>query len=42
MAAVRGALDILGDPVGPARAPIEDLDPGRRAELESLLKRLPA
>jgi 4-hydroxy-tetrahydrodipicolinate synthase len=42
VAAVRGALDILGHPVGPARAPVEDLDPARRAELESLLKRLPA
>ena len=41
VAAVRGALDILGHPVGPARAPIEDLDPARRAELESLLKHLP-
>jgi 4-hydroxy-tetrahydrodipicolinate synthase len=42
VAAVRGALDILGYPVGPARAPIEDLDPARRAELETLLKNLPA
>jgi 4-hydroxy-tetrahydrodipicolinate synthase len=42
VAAVRGALDILGYPVGPARAPIEELEPARRAELETLLKTLPA
>lgn len=42
VAAVRGALDILGQPVGPARAPIEDLEPSRRVELESLLKDLSA
>jgi 4-hydroxy-tetrahydrodipicolinate synthase len=42
VAAVRGALDILGHPVGPARAPIEDLEPARRAELETMLKNLPA
>ena len=41
VAAVRGALDILGYPVGPARAPIEELSPARRAELETLLKTLP-
>ena len=42
VAAVRGALDILGYPVGPARAPIEELESARRAELETLLKNLPA
>jgi 4-hydroxy-tetrahydrodipicolinate synthase len=42
VAAVRGALDILGQPVGPPRAPIEDLEPSRRVELESLLKNLSA
>jgi 4-hydroxy-tetrahydrodipicolinate synthase len=40
VAAVRGALDILGYPVGPARAPIEELEPARRSELENLLKDL--
>lgn len=40
VAAVRGALDILGYPVGPARAPIEELEPARRTELETLLKDL--
>jgi 4-hydroxy-tetrahydrodipicolinate synthase len=42
VAAVRGALDILGYPAGPARAPIEELPPPRRAELETLLKDLRA
>jgi len=42
VAGVRGALDILGHPAGPARAPIEDLDAGRRSELETLLKNLSA
>jgi 4-hydroxy-tetrahydrodipicolinate synthase len=41
VAAVRGALDILGDSAGPARAPIEELPAGRRTELETLLKNLP-
>lgn len=40
VAGVRGALDICGYPAGPARAPIEQLDPGRRAELEEILKTL--
>jgi len=40
VAGVRGALDILGYPVGPARAPIEELEPVRRSELESILKDL--
>jgi 4-hydroxy-tetrahydrodipicolinate synthase len=37
---VRGALDILGISAGPTRAPVEELEPTRRAELETLLKRL--
>lgn len=40
VAAVRGALDILGYPVGAARAPIGELEPVRRNELENLLKKL--
>ena len=40
VAGVRGALDILGFPVGAARAPMGELQPARRAELETLLKAL--
>jgi dihydrodipicolinate synthase/N-acetylneuraminate lyase len=40
VAGVRGALDILGFPVGAARAPIGEPQPARRAELETLLKAL--
>jgi 4-hydroxy-tetrahydrodipicolinate synthase len=39
---VRGGLDVLGYPAGPARAPIGDLEPARRAELETLLKKVSA
>jgi 4-hydroxy-tetrahydrodipicolinate synthase len=42
VAGVRGALDILGYPAGPARAPLGDLEPARRAELETLLKKVSA
>jgi 4-hydroxy-tetrahydrodipicolinate synthase len=42
VAAVRAALDILGYPAGLARAPIEELEPARRAELEALVKSLAA
>lgn len=40
VAGVRGALDILGYPAGPPRAPIASLEPERRSELETILKKI--
>lgn len=40
VAGVKGALDLLGASIGPARAPIAPLGVERRTELEGILKRL--
>ena len=36
--AVRGALELTGHPAGPSRLPLLSLEPGRYAELRSLLE----
>lgn len=38
VAGVKGALDLLGHSIGPARAPISALSPERSSELQSILK----